>query len=147
MAKFEVTQWSVEDAYEYLSSLVAPEVGARRPIGNNTFLIREADGVKIRYHEAYILRYEVTPEGVVTLTIDTGGWFTPNTKDRINLFIPQCFFVIGSCRSGWTGEQRGSQPWEIMTLDDTGVTQYSIPFITFEDGMIVTTPDIPRRTP
>lgn len=53
----------------------------KRKVANNTYLLREADGtIGLLLHETVILKWK--PDGTVIL--DSGGWKTVTTKDRMN---------------------------------------------------------------
>ena len=55
----------------------------QRKIGNNTYAYIEHDGtVAIELHGTKVVRF--FPNGLVQL--NTGGWYTSTTKDRINKF-------------------------------------------------------------
>lgn len=56
-----------------------------RPIANNTRVqLRDNGDVAVRLHSTDVVTYH--PDGSVTL--DSGGWRTYTTKDRINAFSP-----------------------------------------------------------
>lgn len=56
----------------------------RRKMANNTWAIRDGDDIVIRLHQTDIVRYK--PNGDIVL--DSGGWRTMTTKDRIGQFAP-----------------------------------------------------------
>jgi len=64
-----------------------------RPIANNT-RVESRDGGKIavKYHATDVVTY--FPDGRVRL--NTGGWFTYTTKDRLNRFSPARVWADGS---------------------------------------------------
>lgn len=56
-----------------------------RKVGNNTYLERlDADRVGVRLHGTYVV--EISEGG--TYRLNSGGWRTVTTKDRINTFAP-----------------------------------------------------------
>jgi hypothetical protein len=55
-----------------------------RRIANNTLVIDKGTHVAIRLHNTDIV--EVYPDG--TYVLDSGGWHTVTTKQRINTFAP-----------------------------------------------------------
>src|SRR3954454_13693188 len=56
-----------------------------RPIANNTRLVRHApDRIAVRFHATDVVTY--CADG--TTELNSGGWLTVTTKDRINGFSP-----------------------------------------------------------
>jgi hypothetical protein len=56
-----------------------------RKIGNNTYAeILHDDTVAIKLHSTYVVK--INPNG--TYTLNSGGWQTVTTKDRINQYSP-----------------------------------------------------------
>jgi len=80
--------------------------GGRRKLANNTYLYPVGDGYAVRLHYADVVI--IHPNG--TYTLDTGGWATVTTKDRLNRFSPvQVFqrnFEWFWCAPGQWGESR-----------------------------------------
>lgn len=92
----------------------------RKKIANNTVLRREDDGQHIvRLHETDIMTYQ--PDGRICL--NSGGWRTVTTKDRLNWFLP----------NGWRIEQR-AKVWYLQTIDSASKTIAEYPFA---DGMTI----------
>lgn len=59
---------------------------SRRKIGNNTYAEILNDGtVAIKLHNTYVVK--INPNG--TYTLNSGGWQTVTTKDRINQYSPK----------------------------------------------------------
>jgi hypothetical protein len=56
----------------------------RRKLGNNTYLVERDGDYAVRLHDTDV----VTIHKDGTYTLDTGGWQTVTTKDRINAFSP-----------------------------------------------------------
>ncbi len=57
----------------------------RRKIGNNTYAeILYDNTVAIKLHNTYVVK--INPNG--TYTLNSGGWQTVTTKDRINQYSP-----------------------------------------------------------
>lgn len=58
----------------------------RRKLANNTYLERVPGGaaIGVRLHSTYVVT--LAPDGSVTL--NSGGWLTLTTKDRINSYLP-----------------------------------------------------------
>lgn len=63
-----------------------------RKVANNTYLIRTPEGAAVKLHATNVVTF--LPEGV---RLDSGGWRTPVTRDRINECLP----------SGWRLWQDG----------------------------------------
>ena len=60
------------------------DVMRSRKIGNNTFEVIYTDGNRaIRLHKTDIITF-----GATLYTLNTGGWETVTTKDRINKYMP-----------------------------------------------------------
>jgi hypothetical protein len=56
-----------------------------RKVGNNTYAEILHDGsVGIMLHSTYVVKIHEDN----TYTLQTGGWHTPTTKDRINQYFP-----------------------------------------------------------
>lgn len=67
----------------------------RRKVANNTWAERRPNGdIAIRLHATDVVTY--SPDGSITL--NTGGWFTVTTKERMNRFTP---FGISSVKGEW----------------------------------------------
>ena len=56
-----------------------------KKLGNNTFEIAYPSQVKaIRYHHTDVITYQVNGD----IILDSGGWLTPTTKERMNSHLP-----------------------------------------------------------
>lgn len=67
-------------------SQCAEKLGSRasRKIGNNTYLHRlDADTIALRLHATDVVTFRPG-----TVTLDSGGWRTVTTKDRLNYVLP-----------------------------------------------------------
>lgn len=61
-----------------------------RPLANNTRIRRDPDGViHVRLHDTDVVSY--LPDG--SCVLDSGGWRTYTTKDRMNAFGPASVYV------------------------------------------------------
>jgi len=59
----------------------------KRVMGNNTWLERrDTNTLAIRLHSTDILTFTFEPEKVI---VNTGGWKTVTTKDRVNKYLPE----------------------------------------------------------
>lgn len=111
-----------------------------KPIANNTRLIRSRDfpgsyAVKLHATEVVVIH----PDG--TFTLQTGGWLTVTTKDRINRYAPGSVY---SDRGVWYyGTSFGQTRIENPTSEwQTHRTLFSRTWI-FEDGIRVDGGGIP----
>lgn len=105
MASAKATVQSFEQAEEFLA-------GGRnktsRPLANNTYVERRTeDRIAIRLHSTDVV--EFTRSGLIFL--NTGGWRTVTTKDRINMALPWPVGVFSNrgvwrvkTTPGWEGE-------------------------------------------
>ncbi len=62
----------------------ARDKSAGKPVGNNTRLMRRGDDYAVRLHETDV----VTIHSDDTFTLNSGGWRTVTTKERINRHSP-----------------------------------------------------------
>lgn len=86
-----------------------------RKIGYETYIEKLSNfEVGIKYHRTHIVKMDVTD----VMTISSGGWDTPTTKDRLNQFL--------SCRGVHIYQKKFE--WFIVGTNDT------LPFV---DGMQV----------
>jgi hypothetical protein len=56
----------------------------RRKVANNTYAERRWPDIAIRLHDTDVVTLH--PDGSITL--NTGGWYTVTTKDRLNSYLP-----------------------------------------------------------
>lgn len=85
--------------YEECADLMrtARDERAGKPIGNNTRVVHSGDAdLAIRLHQTDVVTFHVNG----TITLDTGGWRTVTTKDRINGALPNGLRVY-SDRGTW----------------------------------------------
>ena len=73
----EDTKTAYSELFAYLN---AGKDKTERPWGNNTRVRQAFDHIIVRLHNTEIAH--VRPDGRITL--NTGGWLTPTTKDRLN---------------------------------------------------------------
>lgn len=67
----------------------------RRKVGNNTYANRRENGdIAITLHDTDVVTYH--SDG--TYTLNSGGWLTVTTKDRLNSYSP---FVVHSIKGRW----------------------------------------------
>jgi len=85
-----------------------------RKIAHNTYLERlDAETIGVRLHRTYVVRFNANG----TTRLDSGGWRTVTTKERMNRYVPAGF-----------GLYQKAHVWYIDT--PSGVEEYS-------DGMIL----------
>lgn len=88
-----------------------------RKVANNTYVHRiDADTIGVRLHSTDVVKYH--RDGTVTL--DSGGWQTVTTKERLNAFTT---FSIGATSGTWYVTKRnpeylrtGSGAWSAWTV-------------------------------
>jgi hypothetical protein len=84
---------SYEAASEYLGTK------NDRPVGNNTRLTRRDDGwIQVKYHGSPVVTF--VPGNDQTVILDSCGWKTLTTKERLNAFCPADYRVWQE-RSVW----------------------------------------------
>ena len=77
----------------------------RRKVGNNTYLERRQEGaIALLLHSTDVVTFR--PDGAIVL--DSGGWRTPTTKDRINNYLPAGSYVRQE-NGQWFLRRHGSQ--------------------------------------
>ena len=57
----------------------------KKKLENNTYLLKDGEDYCVRLHQTVVVR--IQPDN--TCILNSGGWFTPTTKDRINRFSPK----------------------------------------------------------
>jgi len=99
MTRFNATIRTFETAAEYLGKKDS------RPIGHNTRVVKENDisitTISIKYHDTRVVVFDEFGRTV----LNSGGWKTPTTKDRINAFCPAGYSVSQS-NNIWTLNDR-----------------------------------------
>lgn len=76
---------SYEQANEYLGKKDS------RPLRYKTRVNRRGENIAITHHNTDIITYIYWPGGIVI--IDTEGWHTSTTKERLNCYLPERFHV------------------------------------------------------
>lgn len=83
-----------KEAREYLDQGVRKKNTMDRPIANNTRVTQLGEGtIGIKLHNTYIIKYHENPhldciDYGDLIELDTGGWKTVTTRDRMNRFCP-----------------------------------------------------------
>jgi len=108
--------------YQHLDSLLQGRCALSRKWGKNTYLKRLAGEIALLLHETFIVK--VGQDGAISLF--TGGWLTPTTKDRINSILPSSYAVYQKNRVWHLTDQ--TNDWlfkEGITISPDGtVTHY-----------------------
>ena len=69
--------------------ILATSRNHRRKLENNTYLEMTPEGVPgVKLHGTFVVK--INPDG--TYTLDSGGWQTVTTKDRINGYSPVALY-------------------------------------------------------
>lgn len=77
----------------------------RRKLANNTYLERRNGNIAVRLHNTDIVIYH--QDGIITL--NTNGWTTPTTKDRLNRFSPAMIWQENSVWYVSASYERGAR--------------------------------------
>jgi hypothetical protein len=72
---------------------------------NNTYAVDVGDYVSILLHQTAVIRFY--PDGRIVL--NTGGWQTVTTKDRLNRCLPYPWHVASDARKGGWGLYENSE--------------------------------------
>jgi hypothetical protein len=112
--------------YDQARELFATAKGDSKPLQNNTRLFWRAEGFAIRLHSTDVVL--IRPDN--TYVLNSGGWQTNTTKDRINYYSPARLWQ----RKGEWYLSQGSDSDPIpfvdgIIIDDGGlvVGEYDIP--------------------
>ena len=110
---------SYKDALEYLG------IKNERPCGNNTRIRRDGNSVLIRHFATDIVEY--VSNGIIIL--NNGGYYTSTTKERLNAFIPNEFYIWQE-KGVWSLSNRNlqiSHKWKngITILPDGRISNYA----------------------
>lgn len=101
-------------------------LGARseRGLSNNTKVSRDYDGnLIIVLHQTAIVTYKRDIGGEVTMTLNSGGWQTTTTKQRMNAFLPHRYQVFAD-KGSWYIRVRSAAGDDIIDYHD-GINLYT----------------------
>jgi hypothetical protein len=84
--RMELTMLTFKEAQETFDT--ARDKSKGKPLGNNTRLVRYGNGYAVFLHQTAVV--VIKPDG--TYRLNSGGWRTVTTKDRINLYSPASLF-------------------------------------------------------
>lgn len=115
----------------YIEALSALKRGrpnqASRKVGNNTYLEEDAIGecIHLRLHRTRILSWYADGR----ITVQAGGWQTNTTRDRLNSFMPEGFWISSRKVTFWLETGRyDRREWTINRVR-------SDEFVTFDDRL------------
>lgn len=105
--------------YNDAANLMRRARNGRRKLENNTYLEEREDGFAVVLHYTDVVT--IHPDG--TYTVNSGGWHTVTTKDRITRYSPlrlfqkryEWFVQVGGWDNGYTVEF-----FDGMTVDSNG---------------------------
>jgi len=105
-----------------------------RKIGNNTYLKRRADTeIAIMLHATDVVTYKQSGEVV----LNSGGWHTVTTKDRISEYIPNSY-QVGQEKGIWYVRKKCNFRKEYCEWSDSEEPTYDWECLSeFYDGMIL----------
>jgi len=89
-----------------------PDAG--EPVARNTRLFKRGDNYAIQLHDTDVVTFH--PEGTVTL--NSGGWRTVTTKDRINGFSPAS---LTQDQGIWYLDRWNGKEWERLGMYEDGM--------------------------
>jgi hypothetical protein len=83
----------------YVEAIAALDGRDSRKLMHNTYAVNVGDYVSILLHSTAVIRFY--PDGRIVL--NTGGWHTVTTKDRLNRCLPYPWRVASDSRKGGWG--------------------------------------------
>lgn len=102
---------------DYSEALAVLGMRRERKIAHNTYLVKLGDGtVGVRLHNTYVVTFHAQGHTV----LDSGGWGTVTTKERMNRYLPPGY-RISAIKHVWHLYLKGEQVCE------------------YDDGLIVRT--------
>ncbi len=93
----------------YLQALKMLNGSDARTIGYNTYLEKdswESGTIHVRLHATNIVTFYACTDSV---RVNTGGWQTITTRERMNRYLPEGFRVFNSKRVMWMGLPDGTR--------------------------------------
>lgn len=112
----------------------------RRKVGRNTYLERRPNGIALLLHKTDVLLWEPCN----TIKLNTGGWLTMTTRDRLNLWLPQ-----HNGRSAQVISNNGVWEVRFARLGDQKEL-FSLPGVAgvaYHDGMVIDLATLTEFTP
>lgn len=80
--------------YQQADRMLQGRCRESRKLGNNTYLVRRDGGIAVRLHATDVVTFKLNGD----VLLNSGGWRTPTTKDRINQYAP---VIIAQERGVW----------------------------------------------
>lgn len=105
-----------------------------KKVANNTYLIPVDGGIAVKLHQTNVVTFH--PDG--TTTLNSGGWRTVTTKERINSFSPARVYSDGGL---WFVSYRDNHGSKTYQPDDC--SEWHSCRATFTDGMVVDAEGVP----
>lgn len=109
----------------------------KRKLGNNTWIRDYGESIAVRYHYTDVVTFR---PGSVTL--NSGGWHTYTTKERINLYLPAGYWS-GEGRKGFRAslwQDLGTWYLAVAGGDVDGVYHFSDGMTLHDDGRVTDGP-------
>jgi hypothetical protein len=118
-----------KECREYLDQGVRKAKTIERPLANNTRIIQLDNGtIGIKLHNTYIIKYYSNIlEGIPihegdTIQLDSGGWKTVTTRDRMNRFCPLHIWtekgIMYVSQSNWYEIRNNSNKSKVYHFED-----------------------------
>jgi hypothetical protein len=104
------------DAQEILAGGRNPNT---RKVANNTYVERRGEDFAVRLHNTDVVTFKAD----CRIVLDSGGWQTVTTKDRINASLNHDW-ALRSEKGVWRVERRGHGGYQTVALFKDGVTLY-----------------------
>jgi len=111
--------------YQEASGLLTGRCKNRRKLANNTYLERRSEQIAVKLHTTDIITY--SPNGEIEL--NSGGWQTVTTKERLNRYAPVCIWQENSIWYVSTGGAWSADPDRYL----------------YADGLIIGTDGVPTN--
>lgn len=118
-------------SYATLDAQLTGRCSRSRKVANNTYAIRRDHDIALRLHDTDVVTFH--PDGSITL--NTGGWYTMTTKERMNGALPKAPWDSGT--GGWVYSVKGE--WHVKWQGHDYVFKDGIRL--FPDGTVTGAPD------
>lgn len=106
--------------YADLDATLTGRCSQSRKVANNTYLQRRGDDIAVRLHQTDVVTFHA--DG--TATLNTGGWFTMTTKDRIHRYLP-AGLNLSSIRGRWFLTYSGHYEGDTYVKSDRPAVPYA----------------------
>lgn len=112
----------------YNKALLIMRASNFRPVklARNTILHRSEPGrIMIKYHDTDIVTHIVTGDNIDRVRLNTGGFRTKSTMNRINHYLPADWRVDGTADRTWSRRAvRRRRPWALINLGNGRVYDF-----------------------